>query len=234
MARDEKPGRKAGDENMNTMQRRTFIKTAGAATLGMGLSSGVASAALARRPNIIFIMADDMGYGHVGAYNAKSKARTKNIDALAGAGRMFTEQDDLDHLPVMIINETMARRYWPNEDPIGARVALPSTMNDGARGVFDVVGVVGDLHDTNLELDPQPCMYVCHHQMALRFITHGGELRTELPVRWITTEDASDGSHHYDGLVGFTDRPSRVHALVRIAHADLEVRSLVAASAPLP
>jgi len=94
--------------------------------------------------------------------------RTMGVPLLAG--RMFTEQDDLDHPPVMIVNEAMARQYWPNEDPIGAGVALGSTLNDGSRALFDVIGVVGDLHDTNLELDPEPCMYVCYRQQALRFM----------------------------------------------------------------
>jgi len=85
-------------------------------------------------------------------------------------GRMFSEQDDLEHPPVMIINETMARRYWPGKEPIGQQVALGSLLNDGSRAIFDVIGVVGDLHDTNLELDPQPCMYVCYKQQALRFM----------------------------------------------------------------
>src|SRR5262249_54972299 len=38
-------------------------------------------------------------------------------------GRCFTEGDSINALPVIIINEAMARQYWPNEDPIGKRVA---------------------------------------------------------------------------------------------------------------
>ena len=42
-------------------------------------------------PNIIFIMADDMGWGDPGCYNAGSKIPTPNIDALASAGIRFTD-----------------------------------------------------------------------------------------------------------------------------------------------
>ena len=86
-------------------------------------------------------------------------------------GRMFTEQDDLEHPPVMIVNEEMVRQYWPGESPIGEQVALGSRLNDGEQAVLEVVGVVGDLHDTNLERDPEPCMYVCYRQQALRFMS---------------------------------------------------------------
>ena len=45
----------------------------------------------AKRPNIVFIMADDMGYGDPGCYNPKSKIPTPHIDSLARAGMRFTD-----------------------------------------------------------------------------------------------------------------------------------------------
>ena len=44
-----------------------------------------------KKPNIIFIMADDMGYGDVGCYNAQSKIPTPNMDRLAHEGMRFTD-----------------------------------------------------------------------------------------------------------------------------------------------
>ena len=43
------------------------------------------------RPNIVFIMADDTGYGDVSCYNADSKILTPHIDRLAAEGTMFTD-----------------------------------------------------------------------------------------------------------------------------------------------
>ena len=43
------------------------------------------------RPNIVVILADDMGYGDVRAYNAESKVPTPNLDTLAAAGMRFTD-----------------------------------------------------------------------------------------------------------------------------------------------
>lgn len=44
-----------------------------------------------RRPNILFILADDLGYGDVGCYNTQSKVPTPNIDQLARDGMRFTD-----------------------------------------------------------------------------------------------------------------------------------------------
>ena len=74
---------------MKTMARTMFV-------ISLGLTVNLAPAAQgemepARPPNIILLMADDMGYGDVGAYNAASKIPTPNIDQLARQGIRFTD-----------------------------------------------------------------------------------------------------------------------------------------------
>jgi len=64
------------------------------------------------------------------------------------AGRTFTEQDNLDSTKVVILNETMARRLWPNENPIGRRL----TIWRDEKFPREVVGVVGD---TKASLDKE-------------------------------------------------------------------------------
>ncbi len=49
------------------------------------------SARSAELPNIVFILADDLGYGDVGCYNSESRVPTPNIDRLASAGMTFTD-----------------------------------------------------------------------------------------------------------------------------------------------
>ena len=56
-------------------------------------------------------------------------------------GRLFTADDRFGRTPVMVINETMARTLWPNEDPIGKRIGFRGP-NPNWR---EVVGVVGDV-----------------------------------------------------------------------------------------
>ena len=85
-------------------------------------------------------------------------------------GRYFSRQDSIGHPPVMIINEAMAQRYWPSKDPLGARIDFGNTLNDGTPGPFEIVGVVGDVKDTALDLAAEPYMYVCCDQTALWFM----------------------------------------------------------------
>lgn len=63
------------------VSRRDFVKAAGtaAAVAAVGELPGTGMPAQARRPNIIFIMADDLGWGELGCYGQK-KIRTPNID----------------------------------------------------------------------------------------------------------------------------------------------------------
>jgi len=78
---------------MSVVTRREFVKTAGlgAAALALGgcASAGQSKAAPKARPNIVFILADDLGYAEVGCYGQK-KIRTPNIDRLAAEGMRFT------------------------------------------------------------------------------------------------------------------------------------------------
>jgi putative ABC transport system permease protein len=71
--------------------------------------------------------------------------KTMGIPVLKG--REFTDQDSLHAPGVIVINEAMARLYWPNEDPIGRAIRLGGS--DGPR--LTIVGVVGDVHFLGLD-----------------------------------------------------------------------------------
>ena len=66
------------------------------------------------------------------------------------AGRAFAAQDREGSQRVMLVNETLARRAWPGEDPIGKRVACCEPGPDGTPNWKTVVGVVGDVHARGL------------------------------------------------------------------------------------
>ena len=68
-------------------------------------------------------------------------------------GRDFTEQDRNDTTDVAIISETLAKQYFPGQNPIGRR------FHWGDRGLFTIVGVVGDVHISALDADPPPMIY---------------------------------------------------------------------------
>jgi len=72
------------------------------------------------------------------------------------AGRSFLASDAVDAPPVVIVNERMARRYWPHQNPIGRRVAFGS-VND--RKWASVVGVARDIHQYGLDKQPTETIY---------------------------------------------------------------------------
>jgi putative ABC transport system permease protein len=77
-------------------------------------------------------------------------------------GRYFDATDDAQRQPVVIINESMARTYWPGEDPIGKRLALDPQQ--GAVKWMTIVGVVGDVRQMGLDVPPRPEFYIPHPQ----------------------------------------------------------------------
>jgi putative ABC transport system permease protein len=72
-------------------------------------------------------------------------------------GRFFTENDTANSPPVTIISEALARRYFPNIDPIGQKIRASAPTNTDP--YMDVVGVVGDLKYWGLQSEFKPAYY---------------------------------------------------------------------------
>lgn len=81
-------------------------------------------------------------------------------------GRYFTEQDRDKSPPVVIINETMADRYWPGEDPIGKRLTIPF-LGGVSR---EIVGKVADVKHSSLDTESGAEMYVPYLQKPFNFM----------------------------------------------------------------
>jgi putative ABC transport system permease protein len=82
-------------------------------------------------------------------------------------GRSFTERDTRSAPPVVIINEAMARQFWPKSDPLNDRLAIgrggmPEFALEPER---QIVGVVGDVRDGGLNNEPFPTMYIPQGQV---------------------------------------------------------------------
>ncbi len=75
------------------------------------------------------------------------------------AGRPFAAQDGAEAPQVAIINETMARRFFPNENPIGRQLLLPNRTNSKS-----IVGVVGDTRHLGLDREANPEVYLPYLQ----------------------------------------------------------------------
>ena len=104
-------------------------------------------------------------------------------------GRVFTDQDNGAAERVVVINEAMAKKYWPKNDALGARI----TIGKGVGPEFEepprqIIGVVGDVRQSGLSQPSNPIMYVPITQvndgiMALnnRIIPMTWVVRTKLP-----------------------------------------------------
>jgi putative ABC transport system permease protein len=62
-------------------------------------------------------------------------------------GRRFTERDNAASPPVVIINQAMVRRFWPNGDALGAQIRMGAQGSPTQGGEMEIVGVAGDVHD---------------------------------------------------------------------------------------
>jgi len=103
-------------------------------------------------------------------------------------GRTFTELDLFEAPTVAIINETIAKRYFPDEDPIGKHLAMEGRTPGQAAGPnrpntspwTEIVGVVGDTRKLNLSADTIPEIYVPYWQYPMQ--TPELLVRTTAPI----------------------------------------------------
>ncbi len=109
------------------------------------LPEGQPEVPLAKRPFIII--------------EAISPAWFQTMGVPLKMGRPFSESDNAQAPRVIIVNEALARRYWPNENPIGKHIVV------GRQTVSEVVGVAAGIKNAGLALDPQPQIYLPFPQL---------------------------------------------------------------------
>ena len=83
-------------------------------------------------------------------------------------GRFFSDQDRDKSVPVVIISEAMARRFWPGENPIGRRLTPSFHLEQGAR---EIVGIVGDVKTSGLDVDSSAMMYLAYKQSPRPYVS---------------------------------------------------------------
>ena len=78
------------------------------------------------------------------------------------AGRQLTEQDRADAPPVIVVNEALARRFFPGQRALGKRMGLE---NDGKLAWAEIVGVVGNVKHRRLDAEIKPELYEPYRQV---------------------------------------------------------------------
>ncbi len=97
-------------------------------------------------------------------------------------GRFFTERDGVKAAGVVLINETMMKRFWPKDDPVGQRI----TIGKGVGPQFDepprqIIGVVADARDEGLNGNPNPLVYIPVAQVTDGMTALNARI---LPINW--------------------------------------------------
>jgi predicted permease len=109
------------------------------------------------------------------SYNMVSTGYFDTLQIPLLRGRRFTDADSEKAPPVAVINQNMAKKFWPNEDALGRRFSTK-----GPTGPFvEVVGIVQDGKYQNVAEDPQPFFYLPFDQsyMSMRTV----HVRTSVP-----------------------------------------------------
>ena len=115
--------------------------------VGIVLRDGDAEPAPGREPVVPMVYMNTVGPGHF-----------KTLEIALVAGRDFTYRDDRASTPVAIVNETLARRFWPGQDAVGQHLHL-RPMGGGVNATMEVVGVVRDSKYVSANEEPRPFMY---------------------------------------------------------------------------
>ncbi|MEY2563624.1 MAG: hypothetical protein QOH88_1817 [Verrucomicrobiota bacterium] len=82
-------------------------------------------------------------------------------------GRFFTEADNADAPGVIVINQAMAKKYWPGEEALGKRINFDDSKPEEIKWIT-VVGVVGDIRHRGLDAEAKPEYYVPHPKLPYR------------------------------------------------------------------
>jgi putative ABC transport system permease protein len=96
-----------------------------------------------------------------GSYSVACPGYFRSMGIPVVKGREFTHQDTLDAPGVIVMNETMARQFWPKEDPIGKAIRFGGST--GPR--LTIVGLVGDVHFQGLD-SPVPGQFMRPYTQA--------------------------------------------------------------------
>jgi putative ABC transport system permease protein len=92
-----------------------------------------------------------------------SKDYTRALTMKLIRGRLFDQHDDTGTQAVALINETMARRFWHGEDPMGKRFTCCADPTNKPAWIT-IVGIVGDVHQAGLDVPARPEMYMPYQQ----------------------------------------------------------------------
>jgi predicted permease len=149
---------------------------------GVQSAAGASTPPLAGALNMGFLIegrpapppSDNGQPGQTAAYIAITPNYFATLRTPIVSGRDFNDRDTAAAPSVIIINQTMAKRYWPNETPIGKFVRMDYVPDEPLR---EIVGVVGDIRMNRQQRQIGPTVYVPYLQQTPRWMGAGYSTR---------------------------------------------------------
>jgi predicted permease len=124
--------------------------------------------------------------GQTALFRLVSAGYLQTIGAKLRAGRFLDDHDRDGSLPAVVVNDALARAYWPNETAIGHR--LDTGTGDGAPLWMTIVGIVEDVNERGLDFAPQAAVYVPFTQTTIAFFQPSEiAVRTVVPPRELSS-----------------------------------------------
>ena len=119
-------------------------------------------------------------------YRVVSPGYFRALEIPLRAGRLLDAHDSRDAPPVVLVNETMARRFWPGENAVGRRFSLDPPRPGRPRTFITVAGVVGDLHHRGLAQPPDAEVFFPYTQPPFPPGAHVAVRTSADPARFAT------------------------------------------------
>ena len=143
------------------------------------------------RPRVVNIedRPDESGKGLFVEVTSATPEYFNVLQASLVGGRYFTEADDTGKQPVAIVDESTARTYWPDRDPIGRRLSMRSPRGAANPPWCTVVGVIKDIKSDGLDQSGVPHIYRPIYQYpGFRSLSKSVTVRTSLSATSLETQ----------------------------------------------
>ncbi len=148
---------------------------------------GVESAALVSSPPLSGLGVSS-SFDIVGVKTPDSDKPSANVTAVSGEyahtmgtpvvrGRMIQDDDTAGMPPVVVINQTLAEKYFPGRDPLGKQISLGG-VDTGMVQPLTIVGILGDQVDAKVGVKPQPLLLISDSQVPTTSLFYQALLKT--------------------------------------------------------
>jgi len=106
-------------------------------------------------------------------------------------GRLFTDRDTSNANGVVLISEGMAKKYWPDNNPIGEKLNIDKYHPEFSAPPRTIIGIVGDVRNYGINREPDPSMYLPQAQIVDGMTAIDARI---LPLTWVVRTKAESSS----------------------------------------